>query len=51
MNKNVFEKSNAIGGLAYTSTNQPCDIDEEDDIEEMFLNPGILPFDADEKAF
>ncbi|KAL5559848.1 hypothetical protein UlMin_036059 [Ulmus minor] len=51
MNKNVFEKSNATGGLAYTSANQPCDIDEEEDIEERLLNPDILPSDADEEAF
>ncbi|KAL5580585.1 hypothetical protein UlMin_013027 [Ulmus minor] len=51
MNKNVFEKSNATGGLAYTLANQPCKIDEDEDIEERFLNPGILPSDADDEAF
>ncbi|KAL5574034.1 hypothetical protein UlMin_023631 [Ulmus minor] len=51
MNKNVFEKSNATGGLAYTLANQPCDIDKEKDIEERFSNLGIPPFDADEEAF
>ena len=51
MTKNVFKKSNATSGLAYTSANQLCDMDEEEDIEEMFLNPGIPPFDGDEKAF
>ena len=39
MNKNVFEKSNATGGLGYNSANPTCDIDEEEDIEERFLNP------------
>ncbi|KAL5582905.1 hypothetical protein UlMin_015347 [Ulmus minor] len=51
MNKNVFEKSNATGGLAYTAANQPCKIDEDEEIEERFLNHGILPLDADEEAF
>ncbi|KAL5539254.1 hypothetical protein UlMin_044840 [Ulmus minor] len=51
MNKNVFEKYDATGGLAYTSANQPCDIDDEEDIEERFLNPSIPPFDGDEEAF
>ena len=51
MNKNVFEKSNAIGGLCYSSANPPCDIDEEEDIEEIFLNLGNRPSDGDEEAF
>ena len=40
MNKNVFEKSNATGGLGYSSANPPCDIDEEADIEKRFLHLG-----------
>ena len=44
MNKNVFEKSNVTGGLAYTSANQPCDIDDEEDMEDRFFNSSILPF-------
>ncbi|KAL5571296.1 hypothetical protein UlMin_020893 [Ulmus minor] len=49
MNKNVFKKSNATGGLAYISANQPCDIDDEEDIEERFLNPNIPPFDEEKE--
>ena len=51
MNKNVFEKSNATGGLGYSSTNPPCNVDEEVDIEERFLHPGNGRSDDDEEAF
>ena len=51
MNKNVFEKSSATSGLGYSSANPPCDIDEEEDIEERFLNLGNRPSDVDEEAF
>ena len=40
MHKNVFEKSNATGGLGYSSANPPCDVDEEADFEERFSHPG-----------
>ena len=43
MNKNVFEKANATGGLSYTSANQPFDIEDEEDMEDRFLNYGIPP--------
>ena len=51
MNKNVFEKSNATSGLCYSSANPSCDIDEEEDIEERFLNLGNWRSDDDEEAF
>ena len=51
MHKNVFEKSNATGGLGYSSANPPCDVDEEADIEERFLHPGNRRSDDDEEAF
>ena len=51
MKKNVFKKSNATGGLGYSLANPACDIDEEEDIEERFLNLGNRPSDVDEEAF
>ena len=51
MHKNVFEKSNAIGGLGYSLANPPCDVDEEVDIEDRFLHPGNGRSDDDEEAF
>ncbi|KAL5572895.1 hypothetical protein UlMin_022492 [Ulmus minor] len=51
MHKNVFKKSNATGGLGYSLTNLPCDVDEEADIEERFLHPGNGRSDDDEEAF
>ena len=51
MNQNVFEKFNAMGGLAYTSENQPCDLEDEWDMEDRFLNSGISQFEGDEEAF
>ena len=51
INKNVFENSNTTGGLAYTSANQPCDLEDEWDMEDKFLNSGILQFKGDEEAF
>ncbi|KAL5578065.1 hypothetical protein UlMin_019764 [Ulmus minor] len=51
LNKNMFEKSNATGGLAYTSASQPCDLEDEWDMEDRFLNSGIPQFEGDEEAF
>ena len=41
MNKNVVENANVMGGLAYTFANQPCDLEDEWDMEDMFLNSGV----------
>ena len=51
MNKNVFEKSNATGGLGYSSANSPCNVDEKEDIEERFLYLGNQRSNDDEEAF
>ena len=51
MHKNIFEKSNATGGLGYSSANPPCDVDEEADIDDRFLHPGNGRSDDDEEAF
>ena len=51
MHKNVFEKSNATGGLGYSSANPPCDVDDEADIEDRFLHPDNGRSDDDEEAF
>ena len=51
MDKNVFEKANAMGGLAYTSANQPCHLEDEWDMEDRFLNSSIPQFEGDEEAF
>ena len=31
-----YEVKKNVGGLAYTSANQPCDIDDEEDIEDGY---------------
>ena len=51
--KNVFDKASVTGGLGYSSSQMPPDIDEEQDIEDHFLYPDDRPFeqDADEEAF
>lgn len=51
MHKNVFENSNATGGLGYRSANPPCDVDDEADIEDMFLHLDNRQSDDDEEAF
>ena len=51
--KNVFDKASVTGGLGYSSSQMPPDIDEEQDIEDRFLYPDGRPSeqDADEEAF
>ena len=51
--KNVFDKASVTGGLGYSSSQMPPDIDEEQDIEDRFLYPDGQPSeqDADEEAF
>ncbi|KAL5544234.1 hypothetical protein UlMin_008018 [Ulmus minor] len=51
MHKNVFEKSNATGGLGYSSANPPCDVDDEANIEDRFLHPDNGRSDDDDEAF
>ena len=51
--KNVFDKASVTGGLGYSSSQMPPDIDEEQDIEDQFLYPDGRPSeqDADEGLF